>query len=306
MKMIRSLQYQSDTPTVVALGCFDGVHLGHAAVIRSAIEQAKAKGLPSLILAFSEPPRNFFFPNSVPLITEPSEKEERISALGADLLLSVPFDRSVAEMSAEEFMQTVLLDRLHATHVVSGFNYSFGKGGKGNAALLSDFCHQRGIGFTACPPILLDGQPVSSSRIRGAIAEGDTATVCRLLGRNYSIRGEVVDGQKLARNLGFPTVNQLLSPHVAIPLHGVYVTKIYGADPHAPRFGITNIGLRPTVKGRILCAETHIFDFSDDLYGKDLTVELLAFLRPETPFPTLEALKAQVETDIQKARALVK
>lgn len=304
MKIVRSIQYQSNTPTVVALGCFDGVHLGHTAVIRAATEQAKTMGLPSLVFAFSEPPRNFFSPGSVAVITEARDKEALIDALGADLCLSVPFDRSVAELSAEEFLETILFHRLRAAHVVCGFNYSFGANGRGNVTLLEDFCRRRGIGFTACPPTLLEGQPVSSSLIRSAIAKGDMPSVRRLLGRNYSILGKVVDGQKLARNLGFPTVNQLLSDRIAVPRHGVYATKIHGASPTGVLFGITNVGLRPTVKGRLLCAETHIFDFSDDLYGKELSVEFLSFLRPEIPFPSLDALKEQVEKDIREARKL--
>ncbi len=302
MNIFRSIQYQSDTPAVVALGCFDGVHLGHAAVIRTATEQARAMGLPSLVLAFSEPPKNYFFPCSVPVITEPSQKEKLIGALGADTLLSVPFDHSVAELSAEAFMETILRGRLRAAHVVCGFNYSFGAKGKGNVSLLEEFCRREGIGFTACPPTLSEGLPVSSSLIRSAIAEGDLPTVRRLLGRNYAISGKVVDGQKLARNLGFPTINQLLPPHIAIPRYGVYAARIDGDCFPSPLLGITNVGLRPTVKGELLCAETHIFDFSDDLYGKEISVEFLSFLRPEAPFPSLEALKEQVEKDIEKVR----
>ncbi|MBR2354138.1 MAG: bifunctional riboflavin kinase/FAD synthetase [Clostridia bacterium] len=305
MKVFHSLQYRSDTKTVVALGCFDGVHLGHAAVLKTAADTAKALGVPSLALAFNEPPKNFFVPDSVPLLTETPEKEARIASLGIDLLLSVPFDQSVAELSAEDFLKTVLRDQLRAAHIVCGFNFSFGAGGKGNLALLSDFCRREGIGLSACPPTVIDGQTVSSSLIRNAIANGELDLVRRLLGRNYSIQGEVVNGQHLARNLGFPTFNQLLSYRIAIPRYGVYATRVSGASLKESRFGITNVGIRPTVSENLLCAETHIFDFAGDLYGQHLTVEFLAFLRPETPFPTLDALKEQVEKDIERAKDII-
>ena len=247
MRIVRSIEYQSNTPTVVALGCFDGVHLGHASVIRAAVEQAERMGLPSLVFAFSEPPRNFFSPRSVPLITEPCEKEALIGALGVDLLLSIPFDRSISELSAEDFLREILSSRLRAAHVVCGFNYFFGAKGKGDLTLLGDFCQREGIGFTACPPMASGDQPVSSSLIRSAIAKGDMPAARQMLGRNYSIRGKVVDGQKLARNLGFPTLNQLLPDHIAVPRYGVYATRIHGDGLPAPRMGITNVGVRPTV-----------------------------------------------------------
>ena len=147
---------------------------------------------------------------------------------------------------------------------------------------------------------MIDGAPVSSSRIRGAIAAGDTVAAARLLGRPYSLCATVVDGQHLARNLGFPTMNQLIPEKIAVPRYGVYVSRIRGLSEI--RYGITNIGMRPTVKGTLLCAETHVFDFSGDLYGTSPEIELLKFLRPETPFPSLDALREQVNRDIAEAK----
>lgn len=302
MNIIHTIQYVSDVPTTVALGCFDGVHLGHASVIRAAKEQSKKLGLPLAVFTFTEPPKNFFIPHSVPLITPTAEKEALIGALGADLLLSIPFSREIAAWPAEQFLSDILRDRLRAAHVVCGFNYSFGAGGAGNVELLRKFCKDHGIGLTVLPPLTSGGQTVSSSLIRQAIRDGDPETVRRLLGRNYSLRGRVIDGQKLARRLGFPTVNQEISEELAVPRYGVYVTKIHGIGSALPYYGITNVGLRPTVKGTLLCSETHIFDFDGDLYGKELTVEFLAFLRPETPFPSLEELERQVKSDIQSAK----
>ncbi len=303
MSMIRSrsLCYTSPTPSVVALGCFDGVHLGHRAVLQKARALADQKGLPCLVWTFRQPPKNFFAPGSVPLLTDENEKADHIGALGADVLVSVDFDRAVASLSAEQFMEDILCDRLKAACVVCGFNYSFGKGGRGNQALLREFCDGRGIDLCVTDPVLLGDTPVSSSLIRAAIAQGEMEKAAALLGRPYRLTAPVVDGQKLARNLGFPTLNQVPDPSLAIPRFGVYVAQITGAED-TPRFGITNVGMRPTVKGRLLCAETHIFDFSGDLYGKTLTVELLHFLRPETEFASLEALRSGVLADMAEAR----
>ncbi len=303
MKITHSIHYHTDTPTVVALGCFDGVHLGHAAVIRAAKEQADRLGIATAVFTFTEPPKNFFSPHSVPLITPPAQKEALISRIGADLLLSIPFDKEIATLSAEDFLRLVLRDRLRAAHIVCGFNYSFGARGAGNVALLESFCREKGIGLTVMPPIEADGQTVSSSLIRQAVMEGDLPTVRRLLGRNYSLCARVIDGQKLARRLGFPTLNQEIPEGVAVPRYGVYATRIHGVDSPAPLHGITNVGMRPTVKGTLLCSETHIFDFDGDLYGKELTVEFLAFLRPEAAFSSIDKLQEQVNADIVTARA---
>ena len=302
MNVFHSIDYHSNTPTVVALGCFDGVHLGHASVIRGAKEEATRRGIPLAVFTFAEPPKNFFLPSSVPLITTPEEKEALIDSLGADLLLSIPFDRTIASMPAEDFLETILRDRLRAAHIVCGFNYSFGAKGAGNTDLLRAFCQKNGIGLTVMPPMSIDGAAVSSSLIRQAIEAGNLPTVKRLLGRNYSLCGQVVDGQKLARRLGFPTVNQVLRQGLCVPRYGVYVTKIHGIESSKPYYGITNVGMRPTVKGTLLCSETNVFDFDGDLYGKELTVEFLTFLRPEQKFDSVDALRRQVESDITDAK----
>ena len=302
MKIIHSIQFCSDTPSVVALGCFDGVHLGHASVIRSAKETALRMGVPAAVFTFSEPPKNFFFPRSVPLITDPAEKERLIERFGTDLLVSVPFDAAIASMSAEQFLRDILCKRMKAVHIVCGFNYTFGAKGAGNVELLCSFCQENGIGLTVMPSITANGQTVSSSLIRQCIEAGDLPSVHRLLGRNYTLSGKVIDGQKLARRLGFPTFNQEIDSRLAVPRHGVYVTRIHGVEASPALFGITNVGMRPTVKGTLLCSETHIFDFDGDLYEKDLTVELLSFLRPEIPFPDLDALTSQVQSDILEAK----
>ncbi len=249
---------------------------------------------------FSEPPKNFFSPHAVPLLTDEKQKNDLIESLGADLLISIPFDRAVASLSAEQFMEEILATRLRAAHLVCGFNYSFGAQGAGNTERLRQFCQKNGIGITVTEPVVSEGSPVSSSLVRQAITDGNTEAATRLLGRPYSLSATVVDGQHLARNLGFPTVNQLIPEKIAVPRYGVYVSRIRGMS--RPYYGITNVGTRPTVKGTLLCAETHIFGFSGNLYGTTLSVDLLTFLRPEIPFPTLEDLSQQVRKDIEDAK----
>ena len=304
MTTISSIDYISPAPCVVALGCFDGVHLGHEAVIRRARKIADELALPLTVWSFRTPPKNYFFPDTVSQITTPEEKETLIAALGADVVLPIPFDETVASISYEDFFDEILCRRLLARHLVCGFDFTFGTKGLGNTERLSALCKQRGISLTIIPPFSPDGTAVSSSRIREAIEAGEMQKTQDLLGRPYSITAEIVHGQHLARELGFRTINQLIPYGKVVPRYGVYVSRI--TIGNRIYHGISNIGMRPTVGGTLLCAETHIFDFSDDLYGQALTVSLLHFLRPETRFSSLEALTAQVNADILSAQAWLK
>ena len=292
----------SSAPSAVALGCFDGVHIGHRAVIEKAIDVAKEYGLASAVFTFSEPPRNFFAPGSVPVLTDKAEKCKRISALGVDILFCVDFTADIAALSPEEFFTEVVVKQLSARHIICGFNYTFGAKSAGNTELLSALCKEHGIGLTILDPIASDGVSVSSSLIRSYIQNGDMETVRKYLGYNYSITSKVIDGQKLARKLGFPTVNLLPPQNTILPKNGVYVSKVDFEGNERELFGITNVGMRPTVKADAICAETHIFDFDGDLYGKELCVELLHFIRAERLFDSVEELREQVCSDIAYAR----
>lgn len=304
MRVIQSLQFVSPTPTVVALGCFDGVHRGHAEIIRTAVCQARQMGLPCLVWSFSEPPRNFFEAQSVSLLTLSEQKVRLMASFGVDCFVSVPFDQTVASLSAEDFLSQILCRNLSARHIVCGFNYTFGAEKSGNPEFLRQFCDRRRIGLTVTEPVCENGQIISSSLIRQAIADGDMETAMRCLGRPYSIAAPVTQGQHLARTLGFPTVNQLLPERLTVPRYGVYVSHVRAEDG-TEYDGITNVGMRPTVKGTLLCAETHLFDVQKDFYGQNLCIEFLAFLRPEKAFPSLEALSAQVRSDIERAKQYV-
>jgi len=305
MNLEASLDYLSPTPSVVALGCFDGVHLGHAAVIRTAKEQALRSHCDCIVWTFTEPPKNYFAPHSVPLITDQTTKQALIEGLGADTLVCVPFDETVGSLSAEAFFTQILLHRLRAYHLVCGYNYTFGAKGTGNVELLKSLCDTHGIGLTVLPPVKVHNVSVSSSAIRTAIEDGYPEKAAALLGRPYSLSAPVIDGQHLARKLGFPTINQLFPDGMTIPRAGVYATRIHIEGEDFFRYGISNVGLRPTVNTNILCCETHILDYVGDLYQKTVQIEFLTFLRPEQKFDSVEALAEQVRSDIQTARKLL-
>ena len=304
MKTYTNIDFTADTSTVCALGCFDGIHLGHAHIINEAKRIAASLSIASAVWSFREPPKNYFSKDKIKLLTSPEEKRLAMQALGVDIFVCIPFDENISSLPARTFFEDILIKRLNVRHIVCGFNYRFGKGGEGTAEMLKSLCAEAGIGLSVIPPITSGELTVSSSEIRTALCEGDISCANALLGRAYSLRAKVIDGQHLGRTLGFPTVNQQFSKSKLLPRNGVYVSRIrVGRKLH---YGITNIGLRPTVNGKELCAETNIFDFTGDLYGRTLTVELLAFLRPEQKFSSIDELSNQVYKDIDEAHSFIR
>ena len=305
MKIYSTINYSAKSPSVVALGCFDGVHLGHCEVIKAARSIAKKLGCLCSVWTFDEPPKNYFLKHSVPLITDRKQKATLISKLGVDKFISVPFTKETARISAEDFFEEILKKRLKARHIVCGFNYSFGANGAGNVELLTRLCKKSGIGLTVIEPISVEGITVSSSAIRDALTSGQAEMASALLGRPYSLKTVVISGQRLARKLGFPTVNQEFLSRMLIPKYGVYVTRVTIEGSRKRYYGITNVGVRPTVGGKTVFAETNIFDFSGDLYGRWVKVEYLHFLREEIKFDGIDALAAQVNEDIDAAKRYI-
>ena len=303
MQIYNSTNHISPCPCVLALGCFDGVHLGHKEVIHTAKDISLRMNIPLTVFTFEEPPRNFFAPTPVPIITTHEEKACLLEREGVDSTVMLPLSDKIFSVSAQSFIDEIMIDKLHAVHIVCGFNYTFGAGGLGNTALLIERCAERGVSVSVVPEYKIDGQAVSSSAIRQAVADGDMRTAARLLGRPYALSSVVIDGQHLARQLDFPTANIIPQEKALLPRNGVYATKM--------RFdgklwnGITNIGMRPTVDTHILCAETHVFDFDGDLYGKRITVEFIEFIRGETKFSDLDALSRQVQKDISVAKNIL-
>lgn len=283
---------------VVALGTFDGLHLGHRCLINSLIECAD--GLPTAVYSFSNVPAAFFKGVPPKLICTSSEKAELLENMGVDVLVLDEFNWDKANETKEQF-ESFLFDDLKAKKIVVGFNYSYGAKAAGNADTLKSEAEKRGVEVKVIPSIMAFGDVVSSSRIRRAILEGDVELASDLLGRNYSYEGKVVSGNSVGAGLGFRTANIEVPENKLLPPNGVYVTdtEIEGRLYRS----ITNIGVHPTVKQMdVPIIETHIIDFSGDLYDKTIKIRLLKFVRPEMRFNSFEALKAQIGADTQYAR----
>ncbi len=280
-----------------ALGNFDGVHLGHQALLASARD--KGNCTKSAVWTFSEPSSRLV--SGIDLLTAPEERLALFRQAGIDLVFLTDF-ASVRGLSREAFVKNILFDACHVRRAVCGFNFHYGAKAAGNADTLSSALAALGGKTVVIPPFVLNGKTVSSSEIRMALAVGDAEGATAMLGRPYAIASPVLHGKKLGRTLGFPTVNQRFPALRALPRFGVYVVrvtldgKLYG--------GVANVGCRPTVEdGNAVNAETFLFDFEGDLYGKTLQTEFLHFLRPEQRFPDLAALKAAVDQNIEEAKA---
>ncbi len=237
------------------------------------------------------------------MITDVSEKLSIFASLGVDICVCASPTEEIFSMSADDFIHDILIRRMGAVHAVCGFNYTFGKGGVGNTRLLAEIFGEKNVSITDA--YVMNGVTVSSSQIRTAIESGDVVQAQKLLGRHFSITSQVVDGQHLARRLGFPTFNLLPQKGILLPKRGVYLTSTF-IEGMGDVYGITNIGVRPTVDTKIECAETHLFDFDGDLYGKTLTVKLLEFIREERLFDDVPQMAQQIRADITTAKSLIK
>jgi len=307
MHLIRGLgktpaSAQAARGSVVTLGNFDGVHLGHQALLRQADSVARECGLPLIAVTFEPLPREFFAPQApVARLTRLRERFCFISELGiVDTLIVLPFRAQLARMSAEDFVRVILTERLRAKGVVIGDDFRFGAGRHGDLALLQTMGAELGFEAQGADTVSLDGERVSSTRIRGHLDAGDVAGAARLLGRPMTLCGRVTHGDKRGRLIGFPTANIALNRRLS-PLSGVYaVTAIL---PDGRRVdGVANVGTRPTVDGQDARLEVHLFDFGEDIYGEVLRVEFRHWLRGEERFESLDALVAQIHRDADEAR----
>jgi riboflavin kinase/FMN adenylyltransferase len=287
----------------VALGNFDGVHLGHAYLVRAA--HRARPDLPLAVLTFEPHPRETFRPDDPPFrLTLAQERAEALAALGVRLLYELPFDLDFSTMSAAAFVDDVLHAGLDARHLVCGPDFAFGHRRGGDAHFLAGRAEALGIGLTVVPPLADEAGPISSSRIRRALQDGYPEHAAALLGRPWAIRGEVTRGDARGRLLGFPTANVPLGRHLE-PARGVYAVIARLADGSA-RPGVANIGRRPTVAHESVSRlEAYLFDYDGDLYGTELCVALHAFLRAERRFAGIDALKAQIADDAAEARRLL-
>jgi riboflavin kinase/FMN adenylyltransferase len=289
---------------IVALGNFDGFHEGHQAVVGRAVERARAEGRPALVATFDPHPVRHFRPSASPFrLTSLDQRQRLFAAAGADAMIVFRFDGDLAATTAEEFVSGRLVGLIGAAGVVTGEDFTFGQGRGGNVEVLKRLGKAHGLSALAVGPVLEDGEPVSSSRIRDALQDGDCATATRLLTRPFAIEGVVEHGDKRGRTLGYPTANLSLGAYLR-PRFGIYAVRGRLPDGRVLH-GAANLGVRPTFDPPRELLEPYFFGFEGDLYGQTIEVELIAFLRPEEKFDSLGALKVQMEADCAEARRVL-
>ena len=291
---------------MVALGNFDGIHQGHCEVIHGLqVFKSRCKPCYTTVVAFDPHPQEFFTGQPRCLLTPAAEKADLLAHLGVEQLLLLPFNEQLASLSPHHFVKQILVEQLAAHHISVGFNFCFGHQRTGTATDLTEIAHQYNISVTIAAPRTQEGKPISSSAIREALETGQLQQANRMLGRAYQLRGEVVRGQQLGQTLGFPTANLSLPPEKFLPRQGVYSVRVESDLWDGTQIGVMNLGCRPTLGRQEQTIEIHLLDWSGDLYGHTLTVLLAQFLRPEHPFPSLDALKAQIQADCEASRTFL-
>jgi riboflavin kinase/FMN adenylyltransferase len=302
MRVFRGFSRPLPGPSVLAIGNFDGVHLGHGALLARLCDAARSADLPPAVLTFEPHPREFFSPASAPArLTTLREKLELLAEAGVEQAMVCRFDARFAALPAERFIDEVIFRGLRARHLIIGDDFRFGQGRRGDFAMLQQSGARLGFSVAAMHSVTVDGERVSSSGVRRALAAGDMEHAARLLGRPYIIDGQVRHGQKLGRQLGFATAN-LRIKHNPLPMTGVFAVAVGGLGER-PLPGVANLGVRPTVGGTRPLLEVHLFDFDRDIYGAHIAVRFVHKLREERRFPDFDALKAQIAADAAAARA---
>ncbi len=289
---------------VIAIGAFDGLHRGHQALVGRALARARALDCAAVVLGFEPLPREFFGRGGpMPRLTTAREKIELTRSLGIDRLGLLRFNAALSNTSAEDFVQQILVHRLGAREVWIGPDFRFGHGRRGDVAMLRDLGAELGFSAYTIEPVLVDGERVSSTRVRAALLAGDHVAARELLGRDFAIAGRVIHGQKLGRTLGYPTANIPLGRRLP-PVHGIYAVRVSGAGLHDWP-SVASLGTRPTVNGRELLLEAHLFDFDGDLYGRRLRVDFVAKIRDEARFANLDDLTVRMHLDSIEARRIL-
>jgi len=292
---------------VYAIGNFDGVHLGHQQVIARTRQIAEEKGAKTGILMFEPHPRQYFFPDQ-PFFRLMSfrAKARTLGQFGVNLIAALPFDKRLATMEPEDFIRAVLAEGLGASHVVVGYDFRFGKGRKGDGALLEKMSSELGFGVSIVDEVKKGEETYSSTRIREMLAKGEPRAAAELLGHWWTVETHVIKGDQRGRTIGFPTANLSLEDHVQ-PAFGVYAVKVEIEEgPHKGTYnGVANVGRRPTFDKDDVLLEVHIFDFDGDIYGAHLAVSFIEHLRDERKFDGLDSLKAQIAADSAKAREIL-
>jgi riboflavin kinase/FMN adenylyltransferase len=303
MELIRSLHNlrEHHRKCVATIGNFDGLHLGHQAIISQLKDIANTYDLPTVVIIFEPQPQEYFSPENAPTrLTRLREKVEELSRLGVDRLVVLRFDEELANLSAREFVELLLIEGLDIRHLVVGDDFRFGKDRQGDYATLEMMANEFGYKLDHTDTCSFEGERISSTRIRQTLANDDLQLASQLLGRGYAISGRVVHGDKRGRELGFATANMELH-RLHSPVTGVYVTRVHGIDDKSYP-AVTSIGTRPMFDGEGMRLETHILDFDEILYAKHIRVEFLQKLRPESKYSDIDALIKAIESDIENAR----
>lgn len=303
MLIRRGIPLLADAPVALTIGNFDGVHLGHQAMLARLEQAAAALGLPSCVMTFEPHPREFFAPDQAPTrLTNLREKFELLAGFGVDRVHLVRFDYDFARITAEEFVGRVLVRGLAVRWLLVGDDFRFGARRAGDFAMLEREGPRHGFQVVAMESVVHDGLRVSSTAVRDALAAGNMEGAARLLGRAYSISGRVVGGEKLGKRLGFPTANIQLK-HNRPPVKGIFVVEVHGVGDRALQ-GVASLGVRPTIRaGGRPTLEVHLFGFARDIYGAHLRVDFLHKLRDEEKYPTMEVLARQIAVDVENAKA---
>ena len=290
--------------SVVCIGAFDGVHRGHRAVIDHVLARATSSGLSSIVVSFAPIPRVYFSRGvAVSELTSATEKARLVLDTGVDAMVLLRFDARLASMDAERFIEHVIVERLGAREVWVGEDFRFGHARRGDLALLQRSGERLGFHAGSIDPVTVDGDRVSSSRIRALLSAGEFEAASHALGRRFAIGGHVVRGQQLGRKLGYPTANLRLGRRVS-PVMGVFAVRVHGVRQRAMP-AVASLGVRPTVNGTEPLLEAHLFDFDGDLYGKKLHVEFCKKLRDEEKFDSLDAMVQQIHRDAAQAREIL-
>ena len=292
----------AETKRAIALGFFDGVHIGHGSLLEKTKQRAAEIGAMPSVLSFDVHPDNLVFNTEVPLINSPIGREEIIRrCYGIDNVVFLHFNQHVMRMPWREFIDSLIAE-LGIAWIVVGHDFCFGYKGEGTAARLQEYCHENGLGCDIIPALCIDGRVVSSTYIRELIAAGDMETANRFLGHPHTLSDTVHSGYHLGTNLGAPTINMYFPDGVLVPRHGVYAAKVYLEDGSG-YIAVTNVGVRPTVSdANRVNVESHLLDYSGNLYGRQARLEFFKFIRPEVKFDSYEALSAQIHADAQAAR----
>lgn len=302
MKIFNTLDsIQNIEPCTLALGNFDGIHMGHQKLISKAVETSHKHNIKSAVFTFSNHPKNLIpGGKEVKSIIYQEEKAALIEAMGVDYLFNIEFTNEIMTMAPVDFVEKLILDKFKAAETFCGFNYRFGYKAGGNVRLLRDLGKKRGFKVNVIEPVIIDGEVVSSTLIRGLIKSGDVDDCYKYLGRNYDIGGEVVVGNRLGKSIGFPTSNITIDENMITPPNGVYITYCnYNGNKYP---SITNVGVKPTIGTYKKNMETHIFNFNKELYGKHIKVEFLKMTRDEVKFGSIEELSAQIARDCEEAK----